>query len=136
MLVRALLAIENPADAKRVRSLLGGPGVLLTTMATETTLWEGTGSEPFDLLVTDRGVLPEPAAEAVRVIRDFPASPDVIVISARENAEDRAELLAAGCVAVLPLDLGDDALRATRGSAWSQERKISGWGTSSPRAPP
>ena len=111
MLVRVLLAVSSPVNLRRVRPLLGGPGVLLSTLAKEVALWEGAAGESFDLLLVERAALPEPAAESLRVIRDLPAAPDVIVLSVGEDAEDRAQLLAAGCVAVLDLDLDEEALQ-------------------------
>jgi DNA-binding NtrC family response regulator len=125
MLVRTLLAIDSPRELKRIRTLLGGPGVLLSTVGKKTALWEGAGSEPFDLLVTVRGALSEPAGETLRAIRDLPYSPDVIVVSSQENAEERAELLAAGCLAVVNLELDDDTLRESLASLVERRRENS-----------
>jgi DNA-binding NtrC family response regulator len=111
LLVRAMLAIDSPEELKRVKALMGGPGVLLSTLEQRASLWESAAGASFDLLVAKRSALPEPVAETSRAIRNLPASPDVIVLSSGEDAEDRAQLYAAGCVAVLNLDLDDDTLQ-------------------------
>jgi DNA-binding NtrC family response regulator len=124
MLVRALLALDSPRDLQRVRSLLGGPGVLLASLG-KSPLGERAGSEPFDLLVIGSGTLPDPIAESLRAFRDLPSSPDVVVVSRREDPETRAELTAAGCLGVLGLELDDETLRDSLAAIVERRREES-----------
>ena len=55
--------------------------------------------------------LPEPLENLVRFVRDLPERPEVVVLTDREDAEDRASLLTMGCLGVLNRQLGDHALQ-------------------------
>jgi DNA-binding NtrC family response regulator len=111
MLIRALIAIRSAERQRRMRDLLGGPGVLLSLLRREEDLWERVGSEPFDLVLAAREILPEPVGETVRAIRGLPSSPDLVVVAAGEDPEDRARVLGEGGLAVINPDLQDEPLR-------------------------
>jgi hypothetical protein len=72
MLIRALIAIRSAERQRRMRDLLGGPGVLLSLLRREEDFWERVGSEPFDLVLAARDLLPDPIGETVRAILQFP----------------------------------------------------------------
>jgi two-component system response regulator AtoC len=112
MLLRVLLAVEPPSLATRVRRLVEGPEVAVSTVRARS-LWARLPREDVDVVVLSRGVLPEPVAPAIASIRDLPEHPEVFVLSEAEDAESRAALLAAGCMAVFYQGLPDSALAET-----------------------
>ena len=75
--------------------------------------WGRVQHAPADLLVVSRVLLPSPASDSVRILRDLPDQPAVVVIWGHEDPEERASLLAAGCYAVLYSGLADESLRET-----------------------
>ena len=112
MLIRVLVAVDPPAVRRRVARLARGPGVELTTMSVRGNLWERLNREDVDLMFlgTNGSELP---ATFIAAIRDLPDHPEIIVLRPREDAEERARLLASGCLAVLWLGLPDAMLAGT-----------------------
>jgi DNA-binding NtrC family response regulator len=80
---------------------------------------------PTDLVVISRSSLPEPIEQTVETIQALPERPEVIVISAEEDAGERARLLIAGCTAVLNLSLDDDTLRKAFNAFVTRQRQTS-----------
>jgi len=112
MLIRVLVAVDPPAVRRRVARLVREPGVELTTTSVRANLWERLNREEVDLVLlgTDGK---EPPATFIASIRDLPDRPEVVVLRPREDAEERARLLASGCLAVLWLGLPDAMLAGT-----------------------
>eukprot|EP00913_Durusdinium_trenchii_P005659 g5277.t1 len=84
--------------------------------------WDVVG-EPADLIVISHSRLPQPLAETMHAIGELPDAPAVIVIHDREDAEQRAGLLASGCYAVLHPDLTESTLRETLESFVSRRQQ-------------
>lgn len=111
MIIRLWLALGKPSLQGRVRRLLPNEGVLVQSLPNRESLWERLGSESFDLLIINRTLLPDPLEDFIRIIRELPESPTVVVLSREDNEVDRAELLATGCRAVLSTKLSNTILR-------------------------
>ena len=112
MLLRALLAVEPPSLANRLRRLVEASEVAVST-ARGKSLWARLPREDVDVVLVSQGMLPEPAGPAIGSIRELPEHPEVIVFAEAEDAETRAALLAAGCMAVVYQGLPDSALSET-----------------------
>ena len=112
MLIRIRLAVEAPPLRGRLRQLLEQGDVLVSSCDPEG-FWNHPERESFDLALATRGSLPEDVKAAITRVRELPSSPEVIVLSAEENARDRAALQAAGCFAIVPENLPVDQLRET-----------------------
>jgi DNA-binding NtrC family response regulator len=110
MLIRLLLSVEPAPLRRRLIRLLEMRTVVLVPVRSRRLLQELHGQD-VDLVVVSRARLPEPAAEALRSVRSLPERPEVVVVSDREDPEERARLLAAGAMAVVYQRLPDDALR-------------------------
>lgn len=111
MLIRLVLALEPASLQERLARILDLPHVLLAGAAGRDALWQHLSTEPTDLLVVSRSVLDDPAAEAIASIRALPGHPDIVVVLERDDPEDRAVLLGAGCLAVVSTEMSDSALR-------------------------
>jgi len=112
MLIRVLVAVDPPAVRRRVARLVRGPGVELTTMSVRASLWERLNREEVDLVLLGTDGT-EPPATFIAAIRELPDHPEIIVLRPREDAAERARLLASGCLAVLWLGLPDAMLTGT-----------------------
>ena len=111
MLTRVVLAIDRPKLRKRFRGLLEGPDVLLESLAGKAGLWERMATRAADIYVVSDSSVPEPRTEALQFLRGLPDSPAVVVVSGSGDAREAADLVAAGCEAVLYEALEDEALR-------------------------
>jgi DNA-binding NtrC family response regulator len=111
MLIRVLLTLEPAALRRRFQRLLKGSDVSFVRSRQGRSL-PGAGAD-FDLLITSRSRLGEPAAEAIRSVRALPEQPEVLVVTDVENAEERSTLVAAGCLAVVNHRVPDQILQET-----------------------
>ncbi|HEX4954291.1 MAG TPA: sigma-54 dependent transcriptional regulator [Thermoanaerobaculia bacterium] len=113
MLIRILLVIEEPGLYRRVSRLIAQPNVLVFAAASAERLWEGLARESADLVVVERSALTDPPGELISALRKLPDRAELIVLQQREDPEDRAALLAAGCFAVLSPALSDPVMAQT-----------------------
>jgi DNA-binding NtrC family response regulator len=111
MLIRVLLAVETRSLDRDVRVALQGEDMVIESVIPDPGFWVRVSSEAADVLIVSRTVIPSPAAETIRVLRESPEGTQVIVITGQEDPEDRARLTASGCEAVIPVRLSPDLLR-------------------------
>ncbi len=113
MVPRVLVAASSSAKLGRIARQLGDRDTLVTQAATSEDLWKLLASESFDLVLLRREDVPAFSPHLVSEIRALPDGPDVAVIAAEEDPEERAELLTAGCMAVVYEGLGEATLVRT-----------------------
>lgn len=111
MLVRVSLLLEDKALGRRLRQILSKLDVIVDSVRQAEGLWDGLSRETADLVVLDQKVLRQ-GGDLLQSLRELPDAPDVAVITPDEDAEERADLLSRGCVAVLNAGLPNDSLRA------------------------
>ncbi|MFW5856871.1 MAG: sigma-54 interaction domain-containing protein, partial [Planctomycetota bacterium] len=112
MLARVLMALEHGALAQALRRELTREGAVVEAVRAGGRLWERIGREAADLFIVDEDRIPPPAPDSVQALCRLPEAPAVVVATGGMRASGRAELLAAGCAAVLERDLPTDAFVA------------------------
>ncbi|MGD9126515.1 MAG: sigma 54-interacting transcriptional regulator [Planctomycetia bacterium] len=110
MLIRIALATDSEALQSRFSQLIDQENTLLEVLPTGENLWKTISHENYDLVFVENTILGVSASEIVGSLRTLPEEPDVIVLANEENSEERAELLAAGCLSVLYTGLSDAIL--------------------------
>ncbi len=111
MLLRLLLAIEPAVLHIRLRRLLKDDDVVVKkSLAAVEPLIRELGRENYDLVIISQSVLANSEQDVVASIAALPESPEIIVVSDQDDAEDRAQLLAAGCLSVLHAGVSNKAL--------------------------
>jgi DNA-binding NtrC family response regulator len=111
MILRILVACRRRRQCKRLLSLLHGADVAVDTLTVRTLRDEALAAATFDMLVIDGGLLGRRAAPRLRQWTEDRRVPASVVVVEKEDAAERAALLAAGCDAVLFDGLEDDELR-------------------------
>ena len=111
MLVRLLLAVDDPTTENRFLQLVDESDVIVDTANRPEHLWETVSRENFDLVVVGRSIIGSQASETVASLRTLPDSPDVVVLCDKEDPVERASLLGAGCMSVLYTGLPDPMLQ-------------------------
>ncbi|MCA9728863.1 MAG: sigma 54-interacting transcriptional regulator, partial [Candidatus Eisenbacteria bacterium] len=123
MRVRVLVALSNRAQQRRFEELLETQHSLVTELETPGELWARLAGERFDLLLVSHSALPQPAIGSIGAIRALPDAPDVLVVSDREDPEERARVLAAGGLAVIYSGLDDSVIGDTLASLMRRHRE-------------
>jgi len=135
MIARVVPAVKEPALARELCRALTQPDVIVHALKGKTRLWERAARETCDLIIVSQSLIPQPAAETIRLLRELPDSPQVVVLSDREDPEERASFLAAGCEAVLSRELPAETLRGVINATLDRRRELAARGFAIGRAP-
>ncbi len=112
MLIRVLLAIDKPKLQKDLQTLLSQQDVIVDTISRKSQLLKRISRENCDLIIISQSLIPEPVFDTINLLQQLPDSPGIVVMSAEEDPEERAQFLAAGCDAVLYSGLSHESLQA------------------------
>ena len=110
MLTRVLLAIEDEVLMGRLRSLLSDLQADVRGVRMTRGFWSRLTRESADMIIVSRDGIPAPLVDSVRLLRQSPEEPALVVIAEESDHESRTRLLAAGCEAVLPPQVDDELL--------------------------
>lgn len=111
MLPRILLAVEKAAQRKRFENIVSELKAIVQKVPGSKALWRQLSRESGDLVLINRTLLLDPLEDTVQLLKDAPESPSVVVITEKEDPQERGLLLASGCDAVLPRQLKDEVIR-------------------------
>lgn len=125
MLVRALLIVDDVDLERRLDHIFEPLETAVATAPRMAVLWDRVKAFPADLVVISRASLHDPIELTVETILALPERPEVIVVGQEEDAEERAQLLIAGCTAVLNLSLDDNTLRDAFNAFVTRHRQTS-----------
>jgi DNA-binding NtrC family response regulator len=113
MLPRILIVTSRSSRLGQVASNFDRDGALVTRAESVDDLWKRVARESFDLVVLRREDVPNLSSHLVAEIRALPEQPDVVVVSLEEDPDELAELLTAGCLAVVSEGLDEAKLSRT-----------------------
>ena len=124
MLARILLATSSSAIQSRFCQLSDRADTLVEVACGDESLWETVSRENFDLVIVSRSLIGASASETINSLRTLPESPDVVVLCEEEDPEERASLLAAGCLSVLYTGLSNEMLEEALSAALQRRLQI------------
>ena len=110
MIARVILALDQSEPRKQLRRALARPDVLVEIAPSKTQLWQHLDEVTADLIVVSRSLLPDPPEHVLNVAHALPDAPGVVVIIDVDDPTEIAELLAAGCEAVLEASLPAESI--------------------------
>jgi DNA-binding NtrC family response regulator len=111
-MIRILLAASKPV-VERLDPILERSGADYDPVGSLAHAEEKLSRGGFDVLVAERALLPEDASSALVALHALPDRPGLLVLSENDHPKERAELMRAGCLAVLWLGLEDQVLGET-----------------------
>jgi two-component system response regulator AtoC len=123
MLARVILAVDNPPLRTKLRRLISQPDVIVETLRQRGLLWDRITRMSCDLIVVSRSLVPDPAPDAISLLRHMPDAPGVVIISDHEDPEERANFLVAGCDSVVFTALSNEKLRDVLAAILSKRRE-------------
>jgi len=101
MLIRVILAVDKLKLQRQLHKLITQHDVIVDSIRGKVLSLERISRESSDLIIISRSLIPEPAIDTINLLQQLPDSPRVVIISNKEDSEERAKLLAAGCDVVL-----------------------------------
>ncbi|MBN1764317.1 MAG: sigma-54-dependent Fis family transcriptional regulator [Sedimentisphaerales bacterium] len=113
MLLRVIIATRRKQRQKQLSQVVADSDAIVEIIPPKTHLWEELAGRNADFVIIDREFVPEPAGQNIRFFRQLPDAPDIVILSNKENARDRAALLSAGCEAVVNTTLPSAILEET-----------------------
>jgi DNA-binding NtrC family response regulator len=123
MLLTVMLAMPDAPGEKRLAAMLKGTGVMVTIAARTGPVIHEMDQGDADLILIHDRRLPTNPARWIATLQGLPERPEVVVLWERENAARRAALLAAGCLAVLNLNLPDAGLQSALAAVLERRRR-------------
>ncbi len=128
MLIRVLVATRSATLRRRLLEILGRLERVEANsalVAVAPRLWPRLHEGDLDMVLIERDQLPPDPAAWIADVRRLPEQPELVIFSAHEDAQERASLLAAGCLAVLNAGLADADLESTL-AAFVRRRRSEG----------
>ena len=122
MLIRVLVSLPEAASA-RIERLLPPNDVLLSRATRGADLATAATACDADLVLCGGGADERDWNDLVSALRGLPAQPDLIALRDREDPEERAMLITAGCLGVVDQHLADDLLAAALLSLIARKRE-------------
>jgi len=110
MLFHTAIFSKSKALRARILLILGQAGVVAAEIKDGAEVWAAFGSENLDLLLVDLESLPPGVKTAIIETRALAQRPELIVLTSEEDPGVRASLQAAGCFAVVSMNLTDREL--------------------------
>ena len=110
MLVRVVLAVDDPRLRREFRVLLDQRDVTVETIRAKRFPWARLRKTVGDVFVISEDLIPEPVEDSVSTLGQLPDLPEIVVLTEAKAPEKQASLLAAGCAAVFYSGLPAESL--------------------------
>jgi DNA-binding NtrC family response regulator len=104
--------------------LLDSPDLKLSFTRHPAALWAKLAREEYDLVIAAYGDLPAPAENTISTIRALPDAPEIIVLTEKDDPEERAALIAAGAIGVIYRHVSDARLGEALQSLVERRREV------------
>ena len=124
MLMRLLLAVDDPKARRRLQKLLSKEDVDIHSAKEKVPRWKDLVRRTADMLVVSQSLIPDPIEQHITKIGELPNSLGIVVLMDREDPELQAKYCAAGADTVLSYDLSDEILFETLSTAIRLRTKL------------
>jgi len=124
MLIRITLAVRDSALRQRLGERLARPDIFVEVPRARKDLWERIVREPADVVIISRSLLPNPLKDKMAQLQNHPDLPSAVVLSDSADPKEHAQLLAAGCDAVLFAGLAVEQVRDAIETLLEKRRRL------------
>ena len=101
MLTRVLFAPSGEAEYQKFARLLELDSIVVHPLAEGDSFWESLSLEAIDLVLASPKRMPKPESETISSIRALPDAPEIVLLTEKDEPEERAMFLASGALAVI-----------------------------------
>ena len=124
MLLHIILVLDNVSLQKKLRTSLSKPDSIIETAKDHKRFLAKLGRKVCDLAVISQNLLPEDATEQIHKLKSSVDAPFVVILTEQDNEQERAQFIAAGCDAVLSLELSISRLSKALNAILQKRKKI------------
>lgn len=124
MLLHVVLVTEAPPLQRRLNTLLASSDTLVETVSSHRRFVVKLSQRICDLAIISQELVGPDAVSQIKKLKELPIPPSVVMLTDREDDEVTALWTAAGCEAVLCLDLPDETLGEALEAVLERRRKI------------
>lgn len=121
MILSILIASPDKSLVARFKRAIEAPDLLVQTAFDSFRIWDDLAHSSHDLILVDQVVLDDNPG-LIATARDLPDAPEVVTLVGREDAEQRAQLLSKGCIAVISKGLPSKAVRGALAAVIARRR--------------
>jgi two-component system response regulator AtoC len=101
MIVRAVIALEDPKMLRDISRELSRSDVIVDRVGQARTAWDQILRKGGDVVIVSESLVPAPFERSMAYLNQLPETPSTVVLTPSDAAEDHADLLACGCDTVL-----------------------------------
>jgi DNA-binding NtrC family response regulator len=101
MLLHILIVVDESELQRRLSALLTKKDTIVEIVKDQKRFWKKIPRRTADLLIVSRSLITSKVFEQLRNLKQLPDAPSVVVFSEQESEEERIQLIAAGCEAVI-----------------------------------
>ena len=136
MLTRVVLAIDDAALRRRLRSLLRQiDDTVVEAVTGKAHLWARAARRNCDVLLVQEATIPAPIETSVQLAHETPSAPLVVVISDDADAAHHANLIGSGCDEAFYADIPGETLSAAIETVLARRREQAEHSARFPRSP-
>jgi DNA-binding NtrC family response regulator len=133
LLLHILTAIQESGLEEDLRDLLSKEDVIVAPASDPQAFWEEGGKKTVDIWLVSRDLITSRALDGIAELRESAESPAIVVLTQYDDDKDRADLIAAGCEAILNVALPARKLAEAIESILDRRRGVAAGVLSIPR---
>ena len=124
MLLHIILVLDDVSLQKKLRTSLSRPDTIIETAKDHKRFLAKLGRKVCDLAVISQNLLAEDATEQIQKLKSSIDAPSVVILTEQDNEQERVRFIAAGCDAVLSLELSINKLSKALNAILQRRKKI------------
>ncbi|MBN2457081.1 MAG: sigma-54-dependent Fis family transcriptional regulator [Sedimentisphaerales bacterium] len=124
MLLHIILVVDDVSLQKKLRTSLSRPDTIIETAKDHKRFLAKLGRKVCDLAVISQNLLAEDATEQIQKLKNSIDAPSVVILTEQDNEQERVRFIAAGCDAVLSLELSINKLSKALNAILQRRKKI------------
>jgi len=124
VLLHIIIVVDDVSLQKKLRTALAGPDTIIETAKDHKRFLTKLERKVCDLAVISQNLLMEDATEQIHKLKSSVDAPFIVILTEQDDEQERVRFIAAGCDAVLSLELSINKLRKALNAILQRRKKI------------
>jgi DNA-binding NtrC family response regulator len=123
MLLSIVTVVTEAELRKKLSKILKKPDTIVEAVSDPSRFWKKVSRKTCDLVVLSRDLIHDKGLDEIQKLRQLPDTPLIVILSEKEDEDDRLQLISAGCDAVLNPVVSARKLGSALNAVLSRRRK-------------